>query len=249
VKTVAAELHVHTVLSPCAEVEMIPPLIVRAALDRGLGLIAITDHNASANATAVQAAARGTGLTVLPGMELQTREEVHLLCLFDTLVQIEAWQARIDAALPPTLNDIELFGEQFVVDSTGDFLRREPRLLLTSADIGLERAVAEVTALGGLAIPAHVDRRAFGLFANLGFLPAGLPVPALEISRNISPAEACRKYPSLIGRTLVQGGDAHRLDEILGLNEFQIEAPSLSELAQAFSGKDGRKVQVVTTLT
>ncbi len=86
-QTVRADPHVHTVLSPCAGVEMIPPLIVQEALERGIRLIAITDHNASANIPAVMEAARGTGLTVLPGMELQTREEVHLLCLFDTLEQ------------------------------------------------------------------------------------------------------------------------------------------------------------------
>src|SRR5512133_1166802 len=95
-----AELHVHTVLSPCAGVEMIPPVIVERALERGIHCIAITDHNASANAAAVRQAARGSGLHVLPGMELQTREEVHLLCLFDEIDQIEAWQAIVDESIP-----------------------------------------------------------------------------------------------------------------------------------------------------
>src|SRR5512136_136217 len=97
---IRADLHIHTVLSPCAEVEMIPPLIVERALDAGLDLIAITDHNASANAAAVIDAARGTGLKVLPGIELQTREEVHLLCLFDSLEQLQTWQTEVDDALP-----------------------------------------------------------------------------------------------------------------------------------------------------
>jgi predicted metal-dependent phosphoesterase TrpH len=122
---VRADLHIHTVLSPCAEVEMIPPLIVEHALDAGLDLIAITDHNASANAGAVMEAARKTGLKVLSGMELQTREEVHLLCLFDTLEQLTTWQSEVDRALPDLLNRAETLGEQFVVDAAGDFVDRK----------------------------------------------------------------------------------------------------------------------------
>jgi hypothetical protein len=247
VKTIRAELHLHTVLSPCAEVEMIPPLIVQTALDRGLGLIAVTDHNASANAQAVIRAAQGTGLTVLPGMELQTREEVHLLCLFDTLEQINTWQARVNQALPPLENNIEYFGEQFVVDETGEFISRETQLLLTSADLTLESAVAQVVALGGLAIPAHVDRKAFGLFANLGFLPQDLFVPAFEISRNLPLAEAPIRYPQLAGHPLLQGGDAHRLSEILGLNQFTLESISIAEISAALSAQNGRSVRIVSS--
>jgi 3',5'-nucleoside bisphosphate phosphatase len=140
-KAYIADLHVHTVLSPCAEVEMIPPLIVAKALNRGITLTAITDHNASANVGAVQRAAAGTRLAVLPGMELQTREEVHLLCLFDTLEQLAAWQAVVEASMPPLENKIEYFGEQFVVDETGEFIRRETQLLLTSAYLSLEEGV------------------------------------------------------------------------------------------------------------
>jgi predicted metal-dependent phosphoesterase TrpH len=98
-KTYRAELHVHTALSPCAEVEMIPPLIVQEAQERGINLIAITDHNATANIAAVQKAAQGSDLVVLAGMELQTREEVHVLCLFDSLDQANEWQQTIDGLL------------------------------------------------------------------------------------------------------------------------------------------------------
>ncbi|MDE3091637.1 MAG: PHP domain-containing protein, partial [Chloroflexota bacterium] len=183
---IRADLHVHTVLSPCAEVEMIPPLIVERALQAGLDLLAITDHNASANAVAVIDAARNTGLKILPGIELQTREEVHLLCLFDTLEQLTTWQAQVDAALPDLRNRAETLGEQFVVDAAGDFVRREERLLLVSANIALEDAVARVNALGGIAIAAHIDRPANGLIALLGFVPPQLNAAALEISPNIS---------------------------------------------------------------
>jgi hypothetical protein len=107
-----ADLHVHTVLSPCAAVEMIPPLIVQTALEQVIHIIAITDHNASANVAPVIEAAAGSNLTVLPGMEMQTQEEVHLLCLFEDLEQLKTWQHLVDAHLPQRFNNPDYFGEQ-----------------------------------------------------------------------------------------------------------------------------------------
>jgi PHP family Zn ribbon phosphoesterase len=243
-KTYVAELHLHTVVSPCAAVEMIPPLIVREALNQGINLIAVTDHNTNANVGAVQRAAAGTDLSVLPGMELQTREEVHLLCLFDTLGQSAAWQALIEARLPPLENNIEYFGEQFVVDETGEFIRRETQLLLTSAHITLSEAVTEVTGLGGLAIPAHVDRSSFSLMANLGFVPADVHFEALEISRHVSPDQARERFPQLKKFTLIQNGDVHHLDEFLGANLCRLAAPTIAELKLAFLNEEGRSLVI-----
>ncbi|HEY3312551.1 MAG TPA: PHP domain-containing protein [Anaerolineales bacterium] len=241
-RTYRAELHVHTVLSPCAAVEMIPPLIVEEAITQGIELLAVTDHNASANANAVMQAAKGSPLRVLPGMELQTREEVHLLCLFDTLEQLATWQKRVDALLPNITNNIEYFGEQFVVDAAGEFIRREERLLLNSVDIELERAAKEVTALGGLAIPAHVDRKANGLLEILGLVPAGFE--ALELSRHIDPQSARQKYPQLQSATLLQSGDVHLLDGFLGKTEFEMETASIAEIRLALQGQGGRSMQI-----
>ena len=240
--TYRAELHVHTLLSPCAGVEMIPPLIVEEALNHGIHLLAITDHNASANASAVITAAQNTPLTILPGMELQTREEVHLLCLFDTLAQLAAWQTQVDAALPNTPNNIEYFGEQFVVDHQGEFIRREDRLLLNSTTLELEHAAALVTALGGLAIPAHVDRKANGLIEILGLIPAGFP--ALEISRHITPLAARAKYPQLKNYPLIQSGDVHLLDGFLGTTQLTLQAPTIPEIRLALLNQDGRSLRI-----
>jgi PHP family Zn ribbon phosphoesterase len=124
-----ADLHVHTVLSPCAEVEMIPPLIVKRASELALGIIAITDHNSAENVAAVIEAAESSDLTVLPGMEVHTREEVHLLCLFDSVQQALNWQEFVYAHLPPLRNNENLFGPQFVVDASGDLIRHNERLL------------------------------------------------------------------------------------------------------------------------
>ena len=248
-KTYVAELHLHTVVSPCASVEMIPPLIVQEALARGINLIAVTDHNSTANVAAVQQAAVGTALTVLPGMELQTLEEVHLLCLFDTLAQAAAWQELVASRLPPLENNIEYFGEQFVVDETGEFIRREKQLLLTSAKISLSEAVAAVDRLGGVAIPAHVNRAAFGLITNLGFVPPDIPWAALEVSRHITLNQAQAKYPQLRNFTLIQNGDVHYLHEFLGATHYQLAAPTIAELKLAFAGEAGRSLTVQPAIT
>ena len=239
-KTFQAELHVHTVLSPCAGVEMIPPLIVQKALERGINLIAITDHNASENIQAVMQAAEGTELTVLPGMELQTEEEIHVLCLFDTLDQIKALQEVVDQTLPEIPNNIDYFGEQFIVDETGEFIRRKGILLINSTSLSYEEAYQIVTEIGGLFIPAHVDRQAFGLIYRLGFVPPEPKPIALEISRHISREDALEKYPQLAAFPLIQSGDVHYLDDFLGGNRFLIEEPNIAEIKMALKGANGR---------
>lgn len=248
-KVFRAELHVHTVLSPCAEVEMIPPLIIETAISRNINLIAITDHNATANIAAVQKAARGFDITVLPGVELQTREEVHILCIFDTLDQTNAFQKIINHALPPISNRPDYFGEQFVVDETGDFIRREERLLITSVDISLKEASIAVEDLGGLFIPAHVNRSAFGLLGTLGVLPLDVKFKAVEISRHLRPADVATSFPQISSLPIIQNGDVHRLDEFLGVNEFRLAAPSVGEINLALAGVEGRSYRILSQRT
>ena len=243
-KKFRADLHVHTVLSPCAEVEMIPPLIVQKALEQNIDLIAITDHNASANVGAVQKAAEGTGLSVLPGMEVQSREEVHLLTLFETLDGLQAWQAEVNRSLPDLPNQPEFFGEQFVVDEIGEFIRREPRLLLNSTGFSIDEVFERVRALGGLVIPAHVDRYSFGLFPTLGLISENWNVLALEISRQITPQKAATVFPATRNHRLIQSGDVHRLEDFLGTTVFTLTAPTLLEIHLAFHQIDGRDVRI-----
>jgi hypothetical protein len=214
---------------------MIPPLIVERALEQHLDLIAITDHNASANVQAVLDAARNTGLKVWAGMELQTREEVHVLCLFDTVRQLRALQAELDLALPNLPNAPDKFGEQFIVDAAGDFVAREERLLLISAAITLEAVVREVNALHGIAIPAHIDRVENGLIPLLGFVPPELAVPALEISPNVSASDARAKFRLPDHLAVIRGSDAHWLDAIgSAVTELDLEGTrSVANVARA----------------
>lgn len=216
---------------------MIPPLIVRRALALGLGLIAITDHNAAANCAAVVQAAAGTGLMVLPGMEVQTREEIHVLCLFDTVEQALTWQGTVFDHLPDQPNLEEVFGAQYVVDAAGDYVRTEARLLLASTDLALEDVVHRVHALGGMAAPAHIDRPSFSLLANLGFVPPHLTVPALEIFRFTDPPELLAQHPDLAPWPLFRSGDAHRLQEISPALRLAAPVSSVVALAHALQAR------------
>jgi PHP family Zn ribbon phosphoesterase len=226
---------------------MIPPLIVQEALERNIDIIAITDHNASANVQAVQKAALGSPLKVLAGMEVQSREDVHLLCLFENFEILEIWQSAVDASLPDMQNNAEFFGDQFVVDESGEFIRSEPRMLLTSTDFSIDEIFERVNTLGGLVIPAHVNRSSYGLFPTLGLLSDQWPILALEISRHITPEEASITFPDLKGIPLIQSGDVHRLDEFLGTTIFTLAEPTLAEIRMAFKNEDQRKVSIEQT--
>ncbi len=219
---------------------MIPPLIIQEAEARGINLIAVSDHNAIDNIQAVMQAARGSTVTVLPGIELQTREEIHSLCLFDHMDQIEGFFKQVEPTFPEIKNNIEYFGEQFIVDASGDFLRREDRLLISSSRLSLKEAWQLAADAGGLLIPAHVNRSAFGLFAVLGFIPQDIPLEVLEISRHITPEQARGDYPQLSHYHLIRSGDAHRLEEMSGFNIFHVEKPTISEMVWALKGENGR---------
>ena len=149
----ASDLHVHTCLSPCADEEMSPRSIVRAAAEARLDIIAVTDHNSGKNVSAVMEAAADEPLTVIPGMEVQCREEVHLLALFGSLEALEEWDAYIYAYLPDVRNDPAIFGHQPIVDTEGYVLRFEERLLINSLDLSVEEVVRGIGDRGGSVSP------------------------------------------------------------------------------------------------
>jgi len=241
-RTVPVDLHVHTVVSACAEAEMIPPLIVRRAVDLGLGLIGVTDHHSVENVQAVEQAARPLGIRVLPGMEVQTREEVHVLCLFDELDSARSWQDMIWKHLPVAANREEYFGAQYVVNAEGDYLRSNKRLLQTSTTLSFERVLGLADEWGGLALPAHVDRPRYSLFANLGMIPEGLALKGAEISGHITQEEVLARFPSLKGICLVRSGDAHRLEEMINATRLRVSDLTLQELRRALLKEGGREV-------
>jgi PHP family Zn ribbon phosphoesterase len=239
-----ADLHIHTCLSPCAELEMLPEFIVEQAQVLGLDIIAVTDHNSAENVAAVVNAARGTGVTVLPGMEVQTREEVHLVALFDMLEQVASWQEQVYASMPSLKNDEVVFGEQLVLDADGEPAGYLDRLLLTSTSFSVEEVVERVSDLDGLCIPAHVDRTAYSIISNLGFIPPELDVVGVEISHNVGPIEARERFPQLVRYSLIASSDAHRLREMARRTTLKMAEATVAELSLALAGEGGREVWV-----
>ena len=239
------DLHVHTALSPCADEEMTPPAIVARAVAMGIDILAVTDHNTAENVPAVVMAARQAPLTIVPGLELQTREEVHIVCLFPDMETTLDWQEEVYRRLPDWKNREDLLGAQWICDETGRMVGKLDRLLLTSAAIGLDEAVAEVNARRGLAIPAHVDRPAYSILAQLGFIPPGIGITACEVSSRADPGQVRTRFPGLRDFELIISSDAHRLSELEGARtRYWLSRPELAEIGKALAGLDERKVRV-----
>ena len=238
-----ADLHIHSVLSPCADYRMVPELIVEQAIEAGLDLVAITDHNSAENAAAVVAAAMDTQVVVIGGMEVECREGVHVLTLFDSIEPLELWQETVYRALPDKRNRESLFGVQLVVSKEGRLVRQNERLLITAADLSLQEVLETVRGLGGICIPAHIDRPAYGLISVLGFVPEGAGIAALEVSPFCDSDALLRQHPELSSWALIRSSDAHTLEQISAARTaFMMSAPSIRELDLACRGKLGRGV-------
>ncbi|HQI81619.1 MAG TPA: PHP domain-containing protein [Deltaproteobacteria bacterium] len=235
-------LHLHTCLSPCGDLDMHPAAIVPECIRQGLDVIAVCDHNASENVRYVLNAAEGTGLVVIPGMEVCTREEVHLVALFDAVSALATFQEFVYANLPGT-NSEDAFGVQAIVNEKGEVEGFNEHLLIGAADISLNAAVDHIHALGGLAIPSHIDRPGFGLLGQLGFVPPDVPFDALEVSAGLGIAQARQRYPELRAYQFVTASDAHFLHDIgRACTRMYLESPSFFEIRLALMHHQGRFV-------
>jgi PHP domain/PHP-associated len=240
VKTFRADLHIHTCLSPCADILMSPRNIAAAAKRMDLDLLGICDHNSAENAGAVAEAAGRLGIRVLPGLEVTSREEVHVLALFDEIEAALSLQERVYEVLPGE-NDDEVFGLQVVADAEDEVLGTIGRFLAGATGLSLVDVVAAVHALRGLAVASHVDREGFGIVGQLGFIPEDLPLDALEISRRLTIEEGRGAFGT--GRPLITGSDAHALEEIgLASTSFRLEAGTVEEIGLALKGLGDRLV-------
>lgn len=221
---------------------MSPRRIVAEAQRKGLDVIAVSDHNSAENVAAVVRAAEGTGLAVLPGIEVTTEEEVHILGIMPTLAAAEAIQEMVYAQLAGE-NNPEIFGMQPVVNQDGEILGFNPRLLIGAVRLSVDRTVEAIHSHRGLAVASHVDRKMYSLIGQLGFVPLGLPLDALEITERIDAREARRRFDRHGHYELIRGSDAHFPDQIGTASfVFLAEAATVEEIGRAIRGEEGRRI-------
>ena len=152
------DLHIHSCLSPCGDKDMTPANIAGMAKLAGLSVVAVSDHNTTRNCRAFFECAKQYDLLAVPAMEINTKEEVHVLCLLPSLAAAEDFDFFVYERLPDIKNKPDFFGEQLIMDSKDNVIGMEDRLLTTAADISVYEIVDVLKSYGGLAVPAHIDR-------------------------------------------------------------------------------------------
>ena len=227
------DLHIHSCLSPCGDTLMTPNNIVGMAFIKQLDAIAVCDHNTARNLPAIKEVADMMGVVLLPGLELTTREEAHMLAYFETVEQAVAFSDAVYAHLPPIPNNPKFFGEQQLMNAQDEVIGKEDRLLISALDLSFEECAQLIHQHGGLCVPAHINRGSNGCLNALGFLPAGVHYDALEVSKAVAqPLLDLSKY------RILHSSDAHYLENILE-PEFTVEAleKGAAALFSAIAGK------------
>ena len=225
------DLHLHSALSPCGDDDMTPNNMVNMAMLCGLDIIAITDHNSIGNVEAAMTVAEQLPVTVVPGMELETAEEAHFVCLFPTLCAARSFSDWLTPYLMDVKNRPDLFGQQLYLDAQDVVTGVEKRLLVTAARCSVYEAAPVVRSLGGIMIPAHVDKSAYSIITSLGTIPEDLGFTTVELSKNISKEEALKKFPYLAKYRLITNSDSHYLDSFYEKeNPLELKAPTAEEL-------------------
>ena len=241
-KKIKADLHIHSCLSPCSDWDMSPRKIVKKSLEQQLDLIAICDHNTAENAEATLREGTRQGIAVLPGMEICSKEEVHLVTLFKEIKNALEMQEYIYTHLPGE-NQPDVFGHQVVADENDRVLGENPRLLIGATQLSLLDIVQRAHNLGGICISSHVDRPSYSLIGQLGFIPDDLHLDAVEVSYRVDLDKALTEVPGIQDYPCVTFSDAHFLRDIGKVfTEFILAAPTLEEIRKALAGSDGRGI-------
>jgi len=203
------DLHIHSCLSPCGSDDMTPNNIVGMAHIKGLDIIAVTDHNACDNLKAIAQVAEGFDILLVPGMEIQTREEVHVLCYFRGIADLLDFNDAMATFRTTILNKPKVFGQQQILNEMDEQIGEEPRALMMSVDLSIEAVVALTQKYDGCVVPAHINKASNSILVNLGFIPEALGFKTVEVHEN---------SPIAVGLTkdyqVIYNSDAHYLDQI-----------------------------------
>jgi PHP family Zn ribbon phosphoesterase len=220
-----------------------PRRIADVCKRKHIDIIAVCDHNSAENAGAVMRAGQDKGILVLPGIEVCSREEVHILTIFKELDQSNSMQEYVYSHLKGE-NNPELFGYQVIALETDEVVSESLKMLIGATELGIHAIIDKAHDLDGLCIASHVDRRTYGIIGQLGFIPPDLPLDAVEISPQMTADEAKSKLHGIDKYPIIKSSDAHNPEDIgKSITEFIMLAPTFEELRLAIKGVDGRKVR------
>ena len=219
------DLHIHSCLSPCGDDDMTPANIVGMAAVKGLDVIALTDHNSCRNCPAAIYHGEKYGVTWIPGMELTTQEEVHVICLFPTLDDALRFDALIYEKLLPFPNREDIFGKQQIMDERDEVTGTVKNLLINATSISFDDVFPLVGSFQGIAYPAHVDKASTSLLSNLGFVPPGSTFTCAEFHDFKNLHRIRREHPYFENCNVICCSDAHYLQDIHE-PEYQLYARS-----------------------
>lgn len=248
--TYKADLHIHTVLSPCGDLEMSPTNIISRAHELGLDMIAISDHNTTRQVKVTQKIGRDQGIFVIGGVEVTTQEEAHCLSYFETDDQLDEFQEFLDLHLPKIPNDEDRFGYQLIVNEDEEIVGEEQYHLLNAIDVDIDGIYAEVHRIGGLFIPAHVNKGSTSLMSQLGFIPPDLQADGLEINKFTTRDEFLKKAAYLKRFNFITDSDAHFIQNIGEVyNLFHMNDLTFDEFRRTMHGDDGRNIDTTAFRT
>ncbi|SCG83769.1 hypothetical protein DW1_2204 [Proteiniborus sp. DW1] len=209
----AYDIHIHSGLSPCGDKDMTPNNIVNMAYLKELNIIAVTDHNSMLNILPVMEVANRRGILVVPGIEVTTKEEVHVLCYFPSIEDGMRFQDLIYDSLPNIKNREEIFGEQLLFDKEDNVIGKLDKLLLSSSEYSLEEIFMLVEKHNGVLVPAHVDKNSFSILSTLGFIPDNINVRTIE-AYDLKRLKEMEKVLTLEKYMIIKNSDAHYLSDI-----------------------------------
>lgn len=240
-----ADLHIHSVLSPCGGLEMSPKALIKRIKELNIEWIAITDHNSMANCHAYAKVAEESGVVFTYGVEIQTSEEIHLLAYFDDIEQAQIFDGLLYDALPSIKNDRDFFGDQVVIDSEENILRIEERALSNSIIWSIEEAIFIIEKYNGLCVPAHIDAQVNSIISQLGFITEEMKFPILSITAGLDVDVFVSKFPKYGHYSFLRASDAHYLSDLgSGYSILTVEKPTIKEMVLAAQKTDNRKIVV-----
>ena len=213
-KAFAVDLHIHSCLSPCGDIDMTPNNIVNMSLLKGLDAIGIADHNSAKNLPGIEKLAKEAGLTLVPGIEVNTKEEIHVLAYFQKVEDALFVGDKLYEKLPDIKNNEKLFGEQLVLNEFDEETGRIEKLLINAVDISIEELRYMVKRLNGVIVPAHIDRRSFSIISNIGFIPDELNIKTVEHSSSYVKGQNPLVDMISSGYRIIRSSDAHYLHQI-----------------------------------